>query len=122
MENGDCPHGEDEDRTQCTVNRNCSNMLRCRNSITCIHFSHLCDTYYECPLRDEEYLCSMKDTECPTNCTCLTLTIRCKNVNGLIALSKDFSFKMLFVLECSRKFTYKINSADYVLFNSYVKF
>ena len=60
----DCVFHEDE--RYCETMK-CSGLYRCRNSTVCLHSDHLCDGLFQCPQRDDEWLCDMT---CPAQCLC----------------------------------------------------
>ena len=67
----DCPHGEDELSCE-TVS--CPDYYRCRGSSVCLHPSHVCDGWPQCPQRDDELLCN---ASCPSVCQCQGLAFVC---------------------------------------------
>ena len=68
----DCPNGEDE--LQCDV-AVCPGYYRCRGSTVCLHPSHVCDGWPQCPQRDDELLCN---ATCPAVCQCQGLAFVCR--------------------------------------------
>ena len=50
---------------------------RCRASDVCVHVTHVCDGWPQCPKRDDELLCAQS---CPPNCTCHGLAFFCSQV------------------------------------------
>ncbi len=75
----DCPEGFDES-SDCSTNRECSSMYRCRNSVLCTHLNDICDAYTDCPFNDDEIQCSLKYVLCPGGCHCLNYALWCENV------------------------------------------
>ncbi|XP_070198472.1 G-protein coupled receptor GRL101-like [Littorina saxatilis] len=67
----DCPGGEDE--LSC-ADFTCPGFYRCRGSSVCLHLSHLCDGWPQCPQRDDELNC---DVPCPSVCQCQGLAFVC---------------------------------------------
>ena len=67
----DCPLGEDELSCE-TVS--CPGYYRCRGSSVCLHPSHVCDGWPQCPQRDDELLCN---ASCPSVCQCQGLAFVC---------------------------------------------
>ncbi|XP_070184993.1 G-protein coupled receptor GRL101-like [Littorina saxatilis] len=67
----DCPGGEDE--LSCD-HFTCPEFYRCRGSSVCLHPSHLCDGWAQCPQRDDELLCNLT---CPSACQCQGLAFVC---------------------------------------------
>ena len=76
----DCPMGEDETNENCTNIRICKYMLKCRNSLKCIHLSDMCDTTVDCPYADDEKLCSVRNI-CPISCSCFLFALSCTNTS-----------------------------------------
>ena len=74
----DCPSGLDE-QNGCNHKRGCNAMYKCKNSQMCIHLGSICDGLHECPHRDDENLCEVKDLQCPNNCKCLLCTLLCQD-------------------------------------------
>ena len=74
----DCPSGLEE--KNCKVERNCKNMFKCKNSQICIHLNDICDGKFDCPYDEDEFICILHGTICPSNCECLMFTIRCFNL------------------------------------------
>ena len=68
----DCPNGEDE--LQCDV-AVCPGYYRCRGSTVCLHPSHVCDGWPQCPQRDDQLLCN---AICPAVCQCQGLAFVCR--------------------------------------------
>ena len=68
----DCRNGEDE--LYCEDYK-CPGFYRCRNSLICLHPSHLCDGMKQCPEHEDEYTCK---TPCPPGCTCQGLEFTCR--------------------------------------------
>ena len=52
-------------------------MFKCKNSQICIHLNDICDGKVDCPYDEDELVCILHDTICPSNCECLMFTIRC---------------------------------------------
>ena len=55
----------------------CPGFYRCRGSTVCVHASDLCDGVYQCPQRDDEWLCN---ATCPQNGTCYGLAFVCRDL------------------------------------------
>ena len=70
----DCPGHEDE--RDCDM-YTCPGFFRCRASKACVHLTHVCDSWPQCPQRDDELLCARS---CPVNCTCHGLAFFCSQV------------------------------------------
>ena len=70
----DCPDYKDEEG--CDV-YTCPGFYRCRTSKVCVHVSHVCDDFPQCPQYDDELLCNRP---CPLHCTCLGLAFFCSQV------------------------------------------
>ena len=60
----DCVFQEDE--RDCEI-WTCHGLYRCRGSTVCVHADHMCDSWPQCPQRDDEWLCNMT---CPAQCLC----------------------------------------------------
>ncbi len=73
----DCPYAEDES-LECT-GRSCSNMFKCKESSSCLHFGSVCNGETDCPLGDDEKLCEIPS--CPWKCRCLHYAITCERIN-----------------------------------------
>ena len=52
-------------------------MFKCKMSSVCLHLGDICNGEFECPYQDDESLCLLKDTTCPSECQCLAFAIRC---------------------------------------------
>ena len=103
----DCPHGIDESQEHnCMKERKCTNMFKCKNSIICIHIGNICNKKTDCPRGDDEYLCDLKFTTCPRNCSCLTFAIKCVSVDQLrVDSSNNLPYHVIHIEECSEVFT-----------------
>ncbi len=75
----DCPQGEDELVLHSSVDEapNCAQMFLCQTIKRCILLASVCDEIFDCPLQDDEYLCQLKNIQCPKHCHCLALAIEC---------------------------------------------
>ena len=60
------------------------NLLKCKNSQVCLHFGQICDKVKDCPLGNDENLCTLQDITCPLLCQCLAFAIFCHNVNFIV--------------------------------------
>ena len=67
----DCPGHEDEEGCDLYT---CSGFYRCRASKICVHMTHVCDDWSQCPQLDDELLCGQS---CPLQCTCHGLSFFC---------------------------------------------
>ncbi len=80
----DCPSGSDEN-SLFSLTKTCSNMFICRKSqrdqMICVHMNDVCDTHVDCPLGDDEFFCTLKDTTCLAECDCLTFVISCHDIH-----------------------------------------
>ncbi len=76
----ECPGGTEEMRCNRTE---CPGMSKCRNSSICLSYDNLCDSIHDCHLNDDEQFCSMKSKVCPSNCSCLLLSLSWQTFNGL---------------------------------------
>ncbi len=78
----DCPRGTDEGIVCDKIQSTCKNMYKCKNtSNTCIHVGNTCDDNFNCPLKDDEYLCELKHITCPNDCSCLLFALVCDGAN-----------------------------------------
>ena len=74
----DCPHGYDESKEHfCGERRQCNMMFHCSKSQLCIHIEDICNGYNDCPLKDDEYMCSLKGLICPKSCLCHQFALGC---------------------------------------------
>ena len=80
----DCSTGEDERYDKICVQKPvCSNMFKCRGERhKCLHLRNICNDIIDCPQADDEYLCELKQYNCPAKCICLALAIDCLNVDN----------------------------------------
>ncbi len=97
----DCPHGQDE-REKCSAERLCMNMFKCKLASICVHVHDLCDAKDDCPLHDDEQLCSLHAYNCPSVCTCLLFAISCNNITAVNwHMSHKFPWHAIFVENCT---------------------
>ena len=61
-----CPSGYDQSIYHKCENRTCSNMFKCKMSSVCLHLGNVCNGEFECPYQDDESLCLLKHTICPS--------------------------------------------------------
>ena len=101
----DCPHGYDENvKHSCKGKRQCKNMFKCRESEICIPSVNICDGYKDCHLGDDEYLCSLKEINCPLSCECLTFVIRCHNASEMDNSVPIFPHYIIHTEMCTNSF------------------
>ncbi len=74
----DCPDGADEHQS-CRQPRLCEHLFRCKDSRLCVHPAETCDGIKNCPLADDEDLCSLANVTCPNFCECLTFALVCRS-------------------------------------------
>ena len=57
-------------------------MFKCKKKTEskCIHVDDLCNGVVDCPLKDDEFLCQLKNKHCALFCMCLNLTISCTHL------------------------------------------
>ena len=67
----DCPHHEDEHECDPPT---CTGLYRCRGSTACLHVTHLCDGWSQCPQHDDENFCNLT---CPYTCVCQGYSYSC---------------------------------------------
>ena len=90
-DNPDCP--DDEDEEHCNE-FDCTDLLRCRGDDVCVHLSNICDGIVHCPdSGDDEKLCHM--TNCPDACVCRGSTVKCIQLNSILALPQKLSAVIL---------------------------
>ena len=77
----DCPNGFDEHYELCKKERNCTNMFKCKSSQICLHIFDICDTFNDCPYKDDKMMCELSKLLCPFRCVCLNFAISCKSVH-----------------------------------------
>ena len=100
----DCPHGYDE--KNCDKNEVCSSKYRCRNSQKCIHLNDICNSIDDCLLGDDEYFCSLHETNCPSMYQCFTFAIRCYNIQSQFLLGSDsLPYYIIHIENCTEIFT-----------------
>ena len=75
-----CPSGYDESSYHNCANRTCINMYKCKMSPMCINLGDVFDENFDCPQKDDEYLCLLKGLICPSLCQCLAFAIRCYEI------------------------------------------
>ncbi len=76
----DCPEGYDEqDHLNCSRERTCSNMYRCKDTSLCSHINDICDGFANCPFGDDEMQCGLMHMICPKGCVCLNFALQCEH-------------------------------------------
>ncbi len=83
----DCPLGTEEGEV-CGSNYNCTHMYKCKDTALCIHTGSVCDEFANCPHRDDEYLCALKDVQCPLACECLAFAMACLTTTRLLTFPR----------------------------------
>ena len=112
----DCPRGSDESIIPTCIQRNCTNMFKCRSSQICIHLSDICNKEIDCPLKDDEYLCYIKEVVCPDGCECLTFVLKCVNTrNKNVIVQNKFPFYVLYLKYNEKSFALNVLSKYNVL-------
>ncbi len=96
----DCPAGYDESASMCNIERNCSFMLKCKDSSLCLHTADHCDGYSDCPGNDDELLCFLYELHCPRGCVCLNLALACHKQDMLLLDSNVAHFASLYMVDC----------------------
>ena len=105
----DCPYGVDEiEGNNCSPERPCTNLFKCKMSVACIHVSSICDGVKNCPLGDDENLCSLHDVICPKICSCLTYTIKCTHGLTLGTSISNFPYQVINLTWSSKSFVQNI--------------
>ena len=86
----DCPEGDDElNNPVCNNNEACIYLYKCRKTQQrCLHLENLCDGHEDCPFGDDELLCNLKETNCLSQCSCLLLAIKCREMSPM-KISRD---------------------------------
>ena len=73
----DCASGFDEDISHTCKMRRCMGLFHCSSSSICLHTEGVCDKYYDCPLKDDELMCNLQTTKCPSSCYCHKFAMHC---------------------------------------------
>lgn len=77
----DCPGGLEEMLMQgCGQIRICTNLFKCHHSQVCVHMGDLCNGFKDCIFGDDEYFCSLQNSNCPSSCECLLYSFKCHNL------------------------------------------
>ena len=101
----DCPGGFDEaEKLKCSNNRECRNMFKCRNSQICIHVGDVCNSLTDCPGEDDEHMCLLVGSVCPSPCYCIGLAVICYNVSYINYLVSDPPYIAVFLSYCDLTF------------------
>ena len=88
---GTAHHGYDESNSSsCSTISTCKNIFKCKNSQICIHIYDVCNNFEDCPNRDDEALCELRNTVCPNECICLAFALMCEG-----KIQKESSFMNL---------------------------
>ena len=89
----DCPHHEDEHECDPPA---CAGLYRCRGSTVCLHVTHVCDGWSQCPQHDDENFCNLT---CPHTFECQGYSYRFTNTSSLSdhtqLLSNDTELRFL---------------------------
>lgn len=88
-------------------------MFSCFKSTTCLHLGHVCNGKYDCPLVDDEQLCSLSNTLCPLSCSCVLYRLVCKLLLKPLT-HKSSSFNILIV----QKSMISLNICNLILFSN----
>ena len=73
----DCPSGFDENISHNCKIRTCFGFFHCSSSSICLPIEDICDNYFDCPLKDDELMCALQTTKCPTLCHCHKFAMLC---------------------------------------------
>ena len=73
----DCPRPEDEH--ECETAK-CPGLYLCRGSTVCLHVTHVCDGWSQCPQLDDEKFCKLP---CPQDCVCHGHSYLCRHALSL---------------------------------------
>ena len=52
-------------------------ILSFSKSTICLPIEDVCDNYIDCPLKDDELMCALKNIKCPVSCSCHNFAIQC---------------------------------------------
>ena len=63
-------------------------MFHCKESNICIHAEDVCDTFEDCPHKDDEILCNVKTAKYPKGCSCVNFAILCRNITDNATIEK----------------------------------
>ena len=98
----DCPSGYDKIHNNHCENRTCFNMFKCKMSSVCLHLGNVCNGKFECPHHDDESLCLLKESTCPSGCHCLAFAMRCyqKDISKY-TLPIHFPYISVTIMKCS---------------------
>ncbi len=100
----DCPQGYDELKEyECSQVRNCSGMMKCKDTQICVHLGRVCDGEDNCPFSEDEMLCSLKQYSCLPECRCLTFVIRCFDFGHQLPETNNLPFYAVFLTEAKLK-------------------
>ncbi len=82
----DCPHGEEEIIYKSnTTNWRLKGVFHCRNiKPSFIPLACVCDQVLDCPEKDDEELCELKNVRCPEQCLCLGLALQCDKLHDAL--------------------------------------
>ena len=83
----DCPHHEDEYQCEHPA---CPDLYRCRGAAVCLHVTHVCDGWRQCPQHDDENFCHLT---CSSNCTCHGHSYLCSHT---VSLSNHTQLRFLY--------------------------
>ncbi len=97
----DCASGADESTFHdCTPDRKCFSLFKCRRSAKCLHLLDLCDNHFDCPEKDDELFCSLQHTVCPNDCVCLTVALHCKQISTSMRITNQLvSFVVIHLID-----------------------
>ena len=98
----DCSSGYDESIYNQCQDRTYINKFKCKMSTKCLHSGDVCNGQVDCPYYDDESLCLLKDTSCPSECQCLAFAIRCISRDlSKYSLPNNFSYIAVTFLNCT---------------------
>ncbi len=91
----DCPWGLDE--KQC-VTQSKPGYFRCSNSSIFIHPVSICDNTSDCPMHDDEMLCTLHGMKCIKGCNCIIYALSCEMTDTVNMLNlKTFPIEIMFL-------------------------
>ncbi len=93
----DCPQGFEEQN--CRPTRTCEGLYKCKQSHTCIHLNDVCNGVTDCPLKEDESLCSLSGIVCPVGCKCLMFALFCHNLRQITVSCIRLPFHVVTIKE-----------------------
>ncbi len=91
----DCPEGFEE--YTCKSRQSCEGMYKCEQSHICTHLNDVCNGLNDCPLQEDESLCSLSGMKCPLTCRCMMFAISCHKLDTNYFCSFSLPFHVVSV-------------------------